>query len=153
MQWDDSPNAGFCPAAVTPWMRVMEDFQDGVNARAQQAFASDKELSPWQWWQRALKDRKTHKEVFVYGDFEDVSKAHEKVYAYVRTSSVDPKDKWVVVLNLSGAEQSDWALPEGVEVDSWVATTYGKGAPGESKARKGAVVVGPWEGLLGKLQV
>lgn len=151
MQWDDSPNAGFCPAGVKPWMRVMEDFSQGINAQAQQVFSSDKELSPWQWWQRALKDRKEHKDVFVYGDFEDVSKEHEKVYAYMRTSSVDPNEKWVVVLNFSGEEQGGWALPEGVEVGKWVATTYGKNGPEDEKATKGKVVLKPWEGLLGKV--
>lgn len=150
MQWDASPNAGFCPADATPWMRVIDDYKTGTNAAAQMAFESDAELSPWQWWQRALADRKAHKDVFVYGDFEDVSAAHERVYAYVRTSSTDAADRWVVVLNFSGAAES-WALPEGVEVADWVATTYGKGKA-EGRAVRGAVALKPWEGLLGRLK-
>jgi len=27
MQWDDSPNAGFCPAGVEPWLPVSADYQ------------------------------------------------------------------------------------------------------------------------------
>ncbi|KUI68240.1 Alpha-glucosidase [Cytospora mali] len=149
MHWDDSPNAGFCEAGVTPWMRVMEDHQT-VNAAAQTTFESDSELSPWQWWQRALADRKEHKDVFVYGDFEDLSADHDKVYAYSRTSSTDKSDKWAVVLNFSGAEQT-WDLPAGSEVGSWVATTYGKGKAGD-KALAGTVTLKPWEGLLGKFK-
>lgn len=152
MQWDDdAPNAGFCPAGVTPWMRVMEDSREGINARAQQAFASDTEWSPWQWWQRALRDRKRHKDVFVYGGFEDVSEAHDKVYAYLRTSSTNKGEAWVVALNFSGEEQAGWALPPGVRVGEWVATTYGKEGPEDDKAKEGAVVLKPWEGLLGRV--
>lgn len=147
MQWDSTENAGFCPTSIEPWMRVIDDYKT-VNATAQIEFQSETELSPWQWWQRALKDRKEHKDVFVYGNFEDVSADHEKVYAYLRTSSKDTKEKWVVALNFSGTEQS-WALPEGVEVASWVASTYSKGKA-EGKAVSGTVALKPWEGLLGK---
>lgn len=150
MQWDASPNAGFCPPTEKPWMRVIDDHKT-VNASAQMAFQSDAELSPWQWWQRALADRKAHKDVFVYGDFEDVSAEHATVYAYVRTSSKDPKEQWVVVLNFSGVEESGFALPEGLEVEDWVASTYEKGKA-EGRAVKGALVLKPWEGLLGRIK-
>lgn len=150
MQWDDSPNAGFCDASVTPWMRVIEDYKT-VNAAAQVAFQSDSELSPFQWWQRAIKDRREHADVFVYGGFDDVSADHDRVYAYVRTSSTDPAERWVVALNFSGGEEESWALPAGAEVEAWVATTYGKAGP-EGKAVTGTVKLRPWEGLLGKLK-
>lgn len=149
MQWDATPNAGFCEPGVKPWMRVMDDYKTGTNAAAQVDFESDTELSPWQWWQRALADRKEHSEVFVYGGFEDLSADDdEAVYAYARTSSKDPREKWVVLLNFSGGEQG-WSLPAGYEVDFWAATTYGKGKA-EGRALAGKVVLKPWEGLLGK---
>ena len=28
MQWDASPNAGFCPSGVTPWLPVSQDFAE-----------------------------------------------------------------------------------------------------------------------------
>ncbi|MBN1201893.1 MAG: DUF3459 domain-containing protein [Anaerolineae bacterium] len=34
MQWDASPNAGFCPAGVEPWLPVSDDYQQ-VNVAAQ----------------------------------------------------------------------------------------------------------------------
>lgn len=150
MHWDDSPNAGFCPSSVTPWMRVMDDYRT-VNATTQMNFKSDAELSPWQWWQRALKDRKEHKDVFVYGDFEDLSADHDKVYAYLRTSSTNPKEKWVVVLNYSGKEET-WTLPTGTDVEFWAATTYGRGKA-EDKPSTGTITLKPWEGLLGKCKI
>lgn len=147
MQWDATDNAGFCEPGVKPWMRVMDDYKT-VNAAAQVDFKSDTELSPWQWWQRALADRKEHRDVFVYGGFEDLSADDEAVYAYARTSSTNPGEKWVVLLNFSGEEKS-WSLPAGYEVDFWAATTYGKGKA-EGRAVSGKVVLKPWEGLLGK---
>lgn len=150
MHWDDTANAGFCDAGVTPWMRVMDDHK-AVNAAAQRAFRSESELSPWQWWQRALADRKAHRDVFVYGGFEDLSAGLEKVYAYARTSSSTGRaDRWVVVLNFSGEEQA-WDLPGGTQVDFWAATTYGKGKA-EDKSLSGTVTLKPWEGLLGKVK-
>lgn len=150
VHWDDSPNAGFADASVTPWMRVLDDYKT-VNAKAQREFRSDSELSPWQWWQRALEWRKEHRDAFVYGGFEDLSVGHEKVYAYARTSSTDDREAWVVVLNFSGDEQR-WDLPGGKGVEYWAATTYGKGRA-EDKALAGTVVLKPWEGLLGKVEV
>jgi alpha-glucosidase len=35
MQWESSPNAGFCPAGVRPWLPVAEDFQS-YNVEASQ---------------------------------------------------------------------------------------------------------------------
>lgn len=151
MHWDDSPNAGFCPPSVTPWMRVMEDHKT-VNAAAQQAGPAPPDaavLSPWRWWQRALRDRKAHRDAFVYGDFADLSADHERVYAYARTSSADPAERWVVVLNFSGGAEA-WALPAGWVVEAWVATTYGAGRA-EGVAASGTVRLRPWEGLLGKV--
>jgi oligo-1,6-glucosidase len=149
MQWDATPNAGFCEAGTKPWMRVMDDYET-VNAAAQMGYESEADLSPWQWWRRALADRKRHKDVFVYGGFEDLSADDdEAVYAYARTSSSSSSnERWVVVLNFSGEERG-WDLPPGYEVDFWAATTYGKGRA-EGRAVEGRVGLRPWEGLLGK---
>src|SRR5258708_13014733 len=34
MQWDDSPNAGFCPPTVDPWLPIAPDYKQ-VNVAAQ----------------------------------------------------------------------------------------------------------------------
>jgi glycosidase len=67
MQWNASPNAGFCEANAKPWMRVRDDYRT-VNAENQMKANEDKQPSTWKSWQRGLCDRKEHKEVFVYGD-------------------------------------------------------------------------------------
>ena len=69
VQWDDTPNAGFCPANVKPWMRVNDDYPT-VNAKAQMArgpaAANSPDVSVYRFWQRALQIRKEHVELFFY---------------------------------------------------------------------------------------
>ncbi|RPI31797.1 MAG: alpha-glucosidase [Chloroflexota bacterium] len=36
MQWDSSPNAGFCPANVEPWLPVHPNFAKGINVASQE---------------------------------------------------------------------------------------------------------------------
>jgi len=143
MQWSSAPNAGFCDADVKPWMRIMDDWKM-VNAEVQMKYEGD-ELSVWQFWERGLKDRKEHADVFVYGGFEEVNKDDENVFGYVRTSKEG--EKWLVVLNFSGKEQK-WTVPT-KEVDFWACSNYTKGRPEKSKSRE--IILRPWEGVLGKL--
>ncbi|KAI1875830.1 uncharacterized protein JN550_002116 [Neoarthrinium moseri] len=143
MHWDASDNAGFCDADVKPWMRVMDDYKT-INAEAQMKDDSEN-LSVWQFWQRGLKDRKEHADVFVYGDFEELTHEHPQVFAYTRTSAKG--EKWLVVLNYSG-RQVEWLLPEGLKVDFWAAGNYTKGRV--EKPKSAIVPLKPWEGVLGK---
>jgi oligo-1,6-glucosidase len=148
MQWDASANAGFCDAGVAPWMRVVDDYPT-INAAAQMAAAIPEDpstpLSVWQFWQRALRDRREHAAAFVYGDFEELSPEHPQVFSYVRTSASG--ERWVVALNFSG-RQVEWSLPEGLEVVSWPVSNYAR--EGVAKPKTGMVPLKPWEGVLGK---
>ncbi|KAK3371577.1 trehalose-6-phosphate hydrolase [Lasiosphaeria ovina] len=153
MQWSAAPNAGFCDPEVTPWMRVMSDYKTvNVESQMQQQSGedSDGELTTWQFWQRCLKNRAEHKEVFVYGDFHDQSPADPNVYAYIRTSSVDSGDRWLVVLNFSGQKQR-FVLPEALELESWALGNYvSEKTPRKPLGR--AVDLQEWEGLIGKVR-
>ena len=144
MQWSSQPNAGFCDADTKPWMRIMDEWKI-INAEAQMEYQSDYELSTWQFWQRGLKDRKEHADVFVYGDFEEVNKGDENVFGYVRTSKGG--DEWLVVLNFSGKEQT-WNVPT-KDVEFWACSNYVKGKA--DKPTSGKVTLQPWEGILGKV--
>ncbi|KAL8809273.1 MAG: hypothetical protein Q9200_003563 [Gallowayella weberi] len=144
MQWSAGPNAGFADEGVKPWMRVNDDYRE-VNAEKQ--LLDDSEgLSVRQFWQRGLANRKMHKDVFTYGDFEDVGPRSEEVFAYVRTGK--ESGKWLVVLNFSGKEV-DWEMPKDIEVQGWMAGNYTKGKP--EKSLRDSVALHPWEGILGKL--
>lgn len=146
MQWDAGPNAGFAAKGVKPWMRLMDDYAT-VNADVQMKHEAEDELSVWQFWQRGLHDRKEHKDVFVYGDFEELAPADENLFAYTRTSMANEKEKWLVVLNFSGQEQ---VYDSPVNVDFWAAGTYTKSKP--DLPSSGKITLRPWEGVLGKVK-
>lgn len=146
VQWTAGKNAGFCDPSVTPWMRVNDDYET-VNAEAQQKKRKEDDgLSPLQFWKRGLSNRKQHKDVFVYGDYELLSDDDTPIFAYKRSSA---KEAFVVVLNFCGQEES-FTISTGLSVSKWVTTTY-NGSP--SQETKGKVTLRPWEGLLGTVQM
>ncbi|RYP93805.1 hypothetical protein DL770_000001 [Monosporascus sp. CRB-9-2] len=144
MQWTATDNAGFCDPGVRPWMRVMDDFKT-VNVEAQIKADNPDDLSVWQFWQRALKDRKEHADVLVYGDFQELTPQHPQVFAYARTSTAG--ERRLVVLNFSG-RHVEWGMPEDLRVESWPRSNYARGQIGKPKT--GVVPLKPWEGILGK---
>lgn len=146
MQWDDSPNAGFCDPGVEPWMSVVDDYKT-VNVKSQMAFQSENDLSVWQFWQRGLQNRKKHADAFVYGDFEAVESNSESIFSYIKTSK--STEKWLIVLNFSG-ETVKWKVPDDLLVTSWVAGNFGKAEI--DKAVEGTIELRPWEGLLGQCE-
>lgn len=64
MQWDDSPNAGFCVKTCEPWMSVLDTYHD-INVASQLA-DEGRVLS---YWRRMLRLRKQNAGHFVYGRF------------------------------------------------------------------------------------
>jgi len=150
MQWTaSSANAGFCDPAVKPWMRVMDDFKAGINAKDQMDWSDkDNQLSTWQFWQRGIHDRKKHADVFVYGDFQEISPEDPSIFAYGRISQSG--ERWLVVLNFSG-KPVEWTLPESLKVEFWACSNYVKDQP--EKPLKGTIPLKPWEGLLAKCKV
>lgn len=147
VQWDSTPHAGFTAPTSTPWMRVVPDYTH-INAAAQLATPNPTPgtLSVHAFWKRGLENRKKHKDVFVYGDFEVIDQQHEKVVAWKRWSETEA---FVTVLNFSG-EEVQWMGLEGsgVEVKKWVAGNYDEREL-EGRETGGKVVLRAWEGLLG----
>ncbi|KAK5054537.1 hypothetical protein LTR84_001428 [Exophiala bonariae] len=148
MQWNHEENAGFCKTGVKPWMRIMDDYKQGINAEDQINGGSDDELSIWQFWQRGVKDRKEHADVFVYGDYQELSPEDPSIFAYGRTSASG--ERWLVVLNFSGKDV-DWSLPESLAVDFWACSNYVRGQP--EKPQQGQIPLKAWEGILGKCKL
>ena len=110
VQWNAGPNAGFCAQGVTPWMRVVEDYETW-NAEVQTANKDPDKLSVFQFWKRGLENRKYHKEVFVYGGFEVVDENNPDIFAYKRTTRND--GDWLVVLNFT-KKRVEWSIPGSV---------------------------------------
>lgn len=144
MQWDDSPNAGFCPADVKPWMRVNDDYPK-INAAAQLVSSGSGRVSVFQFWKRLLKFRKAHVDVLVYGDFEAVHENNSKIFAYLRKSA---SGCWLSVLNFTG-EHVEWDVPSSLKIKQWVLCNYEDPRVEEHGART-VISIRPWEGLLGQ---
>ena len=144
IQWNSGPNAGFCKEKVKPWMRVMDDYQT-INAESQMKADDEDQLSVWQFWQRGLLDRKEHKEVFVYGDYQEISPVDPNIFAYGRTS--ESGERWLVILNFS-EKKIEYKLPESIAVEFWACSTYTKRKA--QKPLEGSIALEPWEGVLGK---
>jgi oligo-1,6-glucosidase len=145
VQWSDSPHAGFTSPDATPWMRVNDDYTAiNVSSQLGNPTPSPGTLSVHAFWQRALANRKKHKDVFVYGDFEMLDLEHKQVVAYRRWSEIE---EFVTVLNFSG-EMVVWEGLEGVSVKKWVAGNYDERGL-EKRETGGRVKLRAWEGLLG----
>ena len=123
---------------------MLDDYKD-VNSEKQQSADNEKDLTPWQFWQRGLANRKAHADSFVYGEFQAVESESDEVFAYLRIGK--KSGKWLVVLNFSD-KHVEWKIPGEVKVEAWVAGNYLKGKP--DKDLKGAAVLRPLEGVLGK---
>ncbi|KAG6067660.1 hypothetical protein E4U32_003252 [Claviceps aff. humidiphila group G2b] len=102
MQWDDSPQAGFTTSS-TPWMRVHDNYKD-INAASQM----NDPTSVFHMYRLALEKRKEHKDILVYGDFELVDEANDKIFAYKRFASNG--EAALVVCNFS-KESVMWTIP------------------------------------------
>lgn len=147
VQWDASPNAGFCPADVKPWMRVNDDYT-AVNAAAQTAAPSatvdSADVSVFRFWQRALQIRKEHVELFFYGDFTAIEGTGERVFAFTRQSGTEVS---VTILNFSG-EEAEFEFDGSYEIEEWLMGSYDAESTGK-KHDNTKIRLRPWEGLMG----
>ncbi len=104
-QWDATANAGF--TSGKPWLKINPNYKN-VNVAAEVGNVN----SCLSYFKNAVQLRKNNK-VLVYGKYELLDKANEKVYAYTRGEGAD---KVLVILNFS-KEKIIWNLPAGLAVD------------------------------------
>jgi alpha-glucosidase len=93
-QWDNSSNAGFCPAEATPWLPVNSNYADGVNA-ADQARTLNSLLNSC----RSLLKARKRTPALVYGDFQPL-KSPPGCLAFFRGGR-GVSENCMVVLNMS----------------------------------------------------
>lgn len=104
-QWDATANAGFTTG--TPWLKVNPNYKN-INVAAEVG-ATNSCLS---YFKKAVQLRKNNK-VLVYGKYELLDKANEKIYAYTRGEGTN---KLLVILNFS-KDKINWNLPAGLIID------------------------------------
>lgn len=100
MQWDDSKHAGFTTGK--PWMRANDDYT--ICNAAQQ---STDDTSVLAYWKKMLEMRRTHSDLFVYGEFDLVGAEDENLFAFTKQWH---GSKAYVVCNFSKKKQS-FAIP------------------------------------------
>jgi len=99
MQWANSPNGGFCPANVTPWLPVNPNYAEGINVADQQI---DPKRSLLNFYRRMLRARRTAP-ALIDGDYTPLHENAEDYLAFLRTSPVDGQQCLIV---LSYSEQA-----------------------------------------------
>lgn len=140
VQWSaEKPYAGF--SSAKPWMRVNENFLEGVNI-ADQEKDSDSLLN---FWKKCIAFRKRNADSLIYGFCEILDKENPKVFSFFKHyGASESRRKMFVVLNFSDEEQS-LPLPDGLSLSSLKTPVFGT----EISQDVGKLV--PWEGRVYQL--
>ena len=100
VQWTSDTNAGF--TSGTPWMRLNDNYKEINVARQLQ----DKS-SIWYFWQKVLKIRKEHQDIFIHGDYQTTDRDNEQIYSFLKSQG---GRRALIVLNFTENEY-DTPLP------------------------------------------
>ncbi|QXP84377.1 alpha-amylase family glycosyl hydrolase [Methylococcus sp. Mc7] len=95
LPWDASPNAGFAPEGVEPWLPLGEDWPATNVARQ-----SDDPRSMLTFF-RTLTALRQRNPALNQGDYEGVETAADGVFAYTRTAGAE---RLLIVLDFAGCE-------------------------------------------------
>jgi glycosidase len=98
LQWSNSPNGGFCPQGVQPWLPVNPDYARGVNVADQ---VGDSE-SLLHFYRRFLHLRRSTP-ALIEGDYLPLDAGSEDCLAFLRRAE---KQTCLVILNFSGKPYS-----------------------------------------------
>ncbi len=96
MQWDGSPNAGFSPAGIKPWLPVANDYQTWNVAAEQQDPRSFLMLT------RALLAVRRSHDALTRGSYQSVEQQSATCFVYLRQHA---DQRCLVALNFSGQDQ------------------------------------------------
>lgn len=116
MQWDKTKYGGF--SSSKPWQKENESYE-AINAESQVGVKG----SVFEHWAEVLRLRKSHKDIFIYGDFKLLDLAHNDVFAYTRTFG---EERAIVVANFRKTNVT-WTIPEGLvfKEDRILISNYG----------------------------
>ncbi len=113
MQWDGSPNAGFSPAGVQPWLPVADNYR-ALNVAAQEADARSM-LSLY----RALAALRRREPALSVGDYRSLDVGNDAIFAYLR--SAPGVDRFLIVLNFSAQSHTINLAPFAARADIAIA--------------------------------
>jgi glycosidase len=133
MQWNSESNGGFTSTSAKPWMKVNPSCER-INTDSQ----VDDPASTFNYWSSMLAARKKYKEILVYGNFQLLDRADEKILAYERQA--DTGEKILVLCNFS-PDKVQWKGDIG-EVQEVVLSNFGRTA---SDFKGGRVTLSAYE--------
>jgi alpha-glucosidase len=136
MQWDASPNAGFAPAGVRPWLPVAEDHRT-VNVAAQKADPA----SMLHFVRALLRLRRALPVLHAEGEFRFLDSQPEDILAYTRAQD---GLRALVVLNFGGEERTLDLSALGASGEVLISTGMDRSGPVPLHALR----LRPHEGLL-----
>ncbi len=134
MQWDSSPNAGFCPPDVEPWLPLAENYEQ-VNV-ARQKEEPDSMLS----FTHSLIALRQQSSALIEGNYRTVGD-DEHLLSYMRESD---DERALIVLNF-GAVPRTWTLPAEIGESELSLSTHIKE---RSTVIDGKLTIGGHEGVL-----
>lgn len=101
MQWNNSPNSGFCDASTTPWLPLNDDFKE-INVQTAQKDST----SLWWVYRNLLALRKQHKALHA-GSIELIPTKPKNILAYKRSFGAE---QFAIFINFSKKENTvDWS--------------------------------------------
>lgn len=121
MQWDESPNAGFCPPGVDPWLPIASDYKQ-TNVAVQRHDAH----SMISLAHTLLQIRRSTPALTI-GSYTPIEGVPDNCFVYVRQFE---RQRHMIALNLSGEEQQV-RLPEMGSGNILVSTHLDRRGPAE----------------------
>jgi alpha-glucosidase len=144
MQWENSPNAGFCPPHIDPWLPVNPNYMLGVNVDEQDPNPNS-QLNYYRlllYWRKALP-------ALQQGDFTLLSPRSKNILAYLRTTA---QQTILVVLNFDHqAHHFRWkkSLRQENKLLRILFRTY----PTDEEFANETIVLGPYEALFTEVEI
>ena len=102
MQWDATPNAGFCPPSIEPWLPIANDYGQVNVATQRQDDQSMLSLT------RALLQLRRVSPALSIGSYTSIQDAPEDCFVYLREFD---QQRYLIALNFS-SEKREVRLPK-----------------------------------------
>jgi alpha-glucosidase len=138
-QWTHTPNAGFSPADVTPWLPVNPNYAEGINVQDQQ----DDPASLLNFYKRLIQVRK-NSPALIEGEYRPL---HERARAYLAFLRQTPAQTVLVVINYSAQPRALTFSVDGKHIAHPLFSTASH-KPEESLNR---ISLAPYEVLIAEL--
>ena len=113
LQWDDSPNAGFCPGNIDPWLPIGHNFAEVNILRQRQHSNSMLTLT------QKLTHLRSKSSALKTGNYNSYE-SPRGIFAYTRWSE---EDQYLIVLNFTN-DSEQWVLPEEIASCRIMLSTY-----------------------------